>query len=331
MESTAEQLKAEGVATVTIDLSQMGSQLDAETWYLGLLTTIEDSLELETDVIEWWEKHKHLGMTQRFTVFLSQVLLSAIQAQIVVFIDEIDTTLSLDFTDDFFVAIRYLYNVRADIPELKRLSFVLIGVATPDDLIADPQRTPFNIGQRVDLTDFTFEEAQPLTKGLDLSPEKAEKVLRWVMKWTSGHPYLTQRLCLVISDIDEGDLSEENVNRVVASTFLDETSELDNNLQFVRDMLTKRAPDPTAVLTTYREIRMGRRPVLDEEQSLVKSYLKLSGVVRRENDVLIVRNPIYEEVFDRKWVMEHWPGHWLKRIASTVVDCAKNLRHQGSH
>jgi hypothetical protein len=28
MESTAEQLKAEGVATVTIDLSQMGSQLD---------------------------------------------------------------------------------------------------------------------------------------------------------------------------------------------------------------------------------------------------------------------------------------------------------------
>ncbi len=34
-------------------------------------------------------------------------------------------------------------------------------------------------------------------------------------------------------------------------------SEQDNNLQFVRDMLTKRSPDPE-VLTIYREIRWGK-------------------------------------------------------------------------
>ena len=64
----------------------------------------------------------------------------------VIFIDEIDSTLSLPFTDDFYAAIRYVYNARARAPEFQRLSFVLIGVATPSDLISDPKRTPFNIG-----------------------------------------------------------------------------------------------------------------------------------------------------------------------------------------
>ena len=58
---------------------------------------------------------------------------------------------------------------------------MLVGVATPSDLIRDPKRTPFNIGQRVDLTDFTFEEALPLAEGLGLDTEKAQQVLGWVL------------------------------------------------------------------------------------------------------------------------------------------------------
>ena len=42
---------------------------------------------------------------------------------------------------------------------LQRLSFVLIGVATPGDLIKDAARTPFNIGHGIELTDFTLDEA----------------------------------------------------------------------------------------------------------------------------------------------------------------------------
>ena len=77
-------------------------------------------------------------------------------------VDEIDTTLRLNFTDDFFAGIRYLYQARAGEPELQRLSFVLIGVATPGDLVKDAARTPFNVGHRIDLTDFTLGEALPL-------------------------------------------------------------------------------------------------------------------------------------------------------------------------
>lgn len=90
-----------------------------------------------------------------------------VAAQVVIFVDEINTTLSLNFTDDFYAAIRALYDARAHMPILQRLSFVLIGVATPGDLIRDSKRTPFNIGQRVDLADFSLmvEPTRALTSG----------------------------------------------------------------------------------------------------------------------------------------------------------------------
>ena len=69
MIATATQLQQEGCATAVIDLNNIGTQLTAEQWYLGLLTTVEDELELDTDVVEWWEENAHLGVTQRLTLF----------------------------------------------------------------------------------------------------------------------------------------------------------------------------------------------------------------------------------------------------------------------
>lgn len=178
MVGTAERLIAEGIRPVIIDLTQIGVQLTPEPWYFGLITTIADELELDADIVSWWQSHSDIGVTQRFTRFFEDVLLSEVKGKVIVFVDEIDTTLSLDFTDDFFAAIRYLYNARANVPELERLSFVLIGVATPSDLMSDPNRTPFNIGQKVELVDFTFEQALPLSDGLGPDEENAGDVLR---------------------------------------------------------------------------------------------------------------------------------------------------------
>lgn len=107
MVQTANTLKAEGVRTVVIDLTEIGTQATPEEWYLGFLTLVADQLELDTDPLDWWEQHGHLGFTQRLTRFFKEVVLAEVAEPIVVFVDEIDTTLSLGFTDDFFVAIRY--------------------------------------------------------------------------------------------------------------------------------------------------------------------------------------------------------------------------------
>ncbi|ABW25762.1 WD-repeat protein [Acaryochloris marina MBIC11017] len=315
MVRTAQTLASQGIQSVIIDLTQIGTELAAEQWYLGFLTLIEEQLDLETDVEAWWESKAKLGVTQRLTQFFQTVLLKEIDKPVVLFVDEIDTTLGLEFTDDLFTAIRFLYVARAHQPEMKRLSVVLIGVATPGDLIRDARRTPFNIGHRVDLTDFTVEEAMPLAAGFGLSEEKAQRLLGKVLAWTGGHPYLTQRLCESLVNEWSGSLGEADVDRAVGQTFLGERSEQENNLQFVRDMLTKRAPEPKKlVLETYRQIHRDKVAVADEEQSLVKSHLKLAGVVQLEGHHLKVRNPVYREVFDSQWIQDHWPETRWQRL-----------------
>ena len=311
---TAERLMEDGAQVVIIDLTQVGTQVSAAEWYRGVLALMAEQLELTTNIAAWWEAQSHLGVTQRLTQFFQQVILREVEGAIVIFVDEIDTTLSLEFTDDFFAAIRFLYVARARQAEFRRLSFVLIGVATPGDLIWDAKRTPFNVGKRVDLTDFTLAEAMPLAVGLGLAGAEAEAALGWVMRWTGGHPYLSQRLCQEMAQVSGSVWTEAEVERLVRRTFLGMQSEQDNNLQFVRDMLTKRSPEPVAVLQTYRQVRRGKPAVGDEEQSLVKSHLKLAGVVKREGKTLHVRNRIYRAVFDRRWIREQLPESLWQRL-----------------
>jgi len=313
MVRTANRLAGENIRSVMIDLTQIGAHVTPEQWYLGLLAIIEDQLALSTDAVAWWEATPHLGGAQRMTKFFEEVLLKDVAEPVVIFVDEIDATLGLDFTNDFYAAIRYLYNARAIKPELKRLSFAILGVAAPGELNRDPQRMPFDFRHSVELGDFTYEEAAPLAEGLNLPPGEAKQVLRWAMKWTNGHPYLTQRLCMAMVETPHLRWTEADVDRVVADTFLGSMSEQDGNLQFVRDMLTQRAPDVEGALTTYGEIRAGNA-VRDEERSPIITHLKLSGVVRREGAGLRTRNRIYETVFDEQWVKDHLPVNWRKRV-----------------
>lgn len=124
---TSRRLNEEGVRSVIIDLTQLGTQVTAEAWYLGLLAIIEDQLMLDTDVLQWWRSRSELGITQRLTQFFEEIIVFQISTPVVIFVDEIDTTLSLSFTDDFFAAIRYFYQARARLAQFQRLSFVLGG------------------------------------------------------------------------------------------------------------------------------------------------------------------------------------------------------------
>ncbi|MEM7031600.1 MAG: AAA-like domain-containing protein, partial [Chloroflexota bacterium] len=142
---TASRLKKEAdVKSIIIDLTKIGTDVSVEQWYLGVLTQLKRRLRLSVDPAQWWAEQGDLGYVQRFTDYLHDVLLTEIESQVVIFMDEIDTTLNLSFSDDFFAAIRYVFNARANNPKYGRLTFVLLGVATPADLIKDRSRTPFN-------------------------------------------------------------------------------------------------------------------------------------------------------------------------------------------
>jgi tetratricopeptide (TPR) repeat protein len=314
MTRTARRLGEQGVNTAIIDLTKIGTDVNAEQWYLGLITNMKRQLKLSVDPQAWWAERASFGAVQRFTDFLHDVVLVEIDGSVVIFVDEIDTTLNLDFSDDFFAAIRSTYNARAADPLYTRLTFVLLGVATPADLIKDRNRTPFNIGQGIDLREFSWEDAEILRQGLRLAcPEQADEIFVRIFYWTDGHPYLTQKLCLVATEAGDGSWTDERVDELVESLFLSEEARKETNLQFVRDSVNA-SPQRRRLLNLYRKVYEGKT-MLDDERSLDQNRLKLFGLVRAKGGALKVRNEIYRRVFNLDWVRANTHVDWVRRVA----------------
>ena len=323
---TMKRLEGAGIRTAFVDLQRFGTNLDPERWYAGVLSAVAEglllsaNLDLSQAIFEYWRGQQAFGPVQRWTGVLQDVVLPALGEQrLVVFIDEIDFVRSLPFdTDEFFAAIREWYNRRARDPEFNRLSFCLLGVAIPTDLISSPTATPFNIGERIYLKDFTLEEAIPLADGFANQPHH-QPLLQRVFHWTNGHPYLTQSLCVAIAadagirtpaDVDalvERDLfepkaRETNINLADVANRALHAGDLEENPEKFRADL----------LSAYEKAWKGK-PLADDESNRVAALLKLSGIMRSEGNQLKVRNRIYVQVFNRAWVRENMPGQELRR------------------
>jgi hypothetical protein len=204
---TMQRLRAEGIACAVVDLTEIGNQgITPDQWYAGIVYTLASRFNLlkQVDIEIWWCDRQFLAPVKRLSEFIREVLLKLVPHKLVIFFDEIDSVLTLDFrVDDFFAAIQTCYNNRADQPEYKRLTFTLLGVATPSDLIRDNNCTPFNIGRAIELCGFQMHEAKALAQGLEGKVSNPQAVLREVLAWTGGQPFLTQKLCkLVLKEVE---------------------------------------------------------------------------------------------------------------------------------
>lgn len=313
MVRTAARLRADGVGVAVLDLTSIGQNVTPEQWYGGLLGQLGQQLDLEDELFEFWQQHLQMGPLQRWLRAVREVVLQRYFAPIVIFIDEIDAVLSLPFsTDEFFAGIREFYNFRTEDVTLEGLAFCLLGVASPSDLIRDTRTTPFNIGQRIVLRDFTEAEAMPLAAGLRREEPLASDLLKRILHWTGGHPYLTQRLCKLAAD-EARVLSKAGVDQLCEELFFTRrASEQDDNLLFVRERMLRSEVDRTSLLTLYERVWRGAR-VEDEETSPLVTVLRLAGIVRVEHGVLKPRNRIYARVFSHEWVTKHLPDADVQR------------------
>ena len=215
----AERLRAEETAVAQLDLTTVGHALNPEQWYYGLLFSLGEQLDLQGELEEFWQSHEDLGPLQRWMQAVHDVILERCPGPVVLIIDEIDYVRRLPFsTDEFFAAIRACFNRRADDPPMRRLSFCLLGTVTPSELIENPNTTPFNIGRRIELNDFTEAEAATLARGLGRDPTTAARLMRRVYHWTGGQPYLTQSLCCAVAE-DPQVVDATGVDRICQSLF----------------------------------------------------------------------------------------------------------------
>ncbi|MBI2947223.1 MAG: AAA-like domain-containing protein [Verrucomicrobia bacterium] len=302
MARVANILRQKGWDVVTLDLSALGQMVTPEQWYDGLIARIGWQLKLEDALDRFWSRQERLGPLQRFLASIREIVLARSARRLVIFVDELDTVRSLPFpSGDFFGAIRETYNRRSEDPTFDRLTFCLLGVATPSELIACNAMTTFNIGRRIELQDFTWPEVLPLAHGLGRNTVVADELLERIYFWTAGHPYLTQKLCHAVS-ADATVQTEASVDEVCHRTLLSPQARgQDDNLIFVRERLQRGQSSLPALLPLYRRVRAGESVPVDETRPEIHA-LRLSGIVRYEGEQLRVRNRIYERVFDVSWV-----------------------------
>jgi WD40 repeat protein len=310
-------LQQQGWQTAIIDMTMIGSDnVTVEQWYFGIISRLWYSFRLHKftniDLGEWYDNQQNISLVQIFSHFIDQILFPNLpEKNIVIFIDEIDSTLSLDFAvDDFFAFIRSCYNQRSINANYQRLTFAIFGVATPTDLIRDKRRTPFNIGHAVNLTGFQLIEAQPLIAGLPETIKQPDLVLQSILDWTDGQPFLTQKICqLLIESLNEQELYAANmspqtwVKNLICQRVIEnwESQDEPEHLRTIQDRLNYYQDRKNRLLGIYQQVLQGKKIAVDDSQE--QTELILSGLVRKYHGYLRVKNLIYSKVFNEEWVI----------------------------
>lgn len=311
---TMKKLEKDGIACAEIDITLIGTKdVTPQQWYGGLIKHLTNSFSNEIsqnfNFSSWIKEQEMLSPVQIWAEFIENILLKEVSRNIVIFIDEIDSILNLSFKDDFFAAIRAFYNKRTQKPEYNRLTFALLGVATPSDLISDKNRTPFNIGRAIQLDGFDLEEAQPLACGLYGNQENSESALKNILHWTAGQPFMTQKICqLLLSNSDKNSdkniNSVENfVNQIIQNQIIDNWQAQDEpeHLRTIRDRILRNQQSAGRLLGLYQQI-IKQGELIWDDSSNEQMQLRLSGLVVKQENKLKVSNRIYKLVFNLAWV-----------------------------
>ncbi len=305
---TMHRLQGEGIACAAIDLTQIGSQdINAAQWYAGIMRRLVQSFRLPISLQSWLREREMLCPVDCLAELIEDVLLKYIQQPIVIFIDEIDSILSLKFpNDDFFGFIRAC-------DQYPQLTFALLGVATPFDLIQGKTKTPFNLGCPIELSGFKREEAQPLLSGLIDKLTHPETALKAILDWTGGQPFLTQKICHLVCQTSETEPSSSLPSSETATVDwiadLVQTNIINNweakdeppHLRSIRDRLLNTNQNPTVLLKLYQQLLPPNLAITAEDKS-EHLALRLSGIVVKQEQNLRVYNRIYSCVFNHYWL-----------------------------
>lgn len=307
-----QRLKQDGIRCATIDPQTIGTQLEQSQWYASVISNLLESFGLEDrfDLEEWWESRDWSSPVLCLHDFITKFLLVEIKAPIVIFVEEVDSLLNLAFkADDFFMLIRSLNDNRSQNPEYHRLTFALVGVATPMDLIQHEKHSAFNIGKAVEMSGFSLAEAAPLAKGLEDRFTESQSILKNVLDWTGGQPFLTQKLLSLVSQYLPENLAAEQIAPEIAKIV--ETHIIHNwesqdkppHLTTIRDrIVTVDEKLRGQMLDCYRRIL--ENEVLEATTTTERVKLRLTGLVVKRDNNLRSYNPIYAAVFNQAWVAQ---------------------------
>lgn len=237
-------------------------------------------------------------------------LLRATPGKLIICLDEIDALTKTDYSDQVFALIRSIYfSGRTNFPEFERLTYLLSGVAEPSDIIKNRAISPFNIGEKIYLEDFSQEETFQFIESAGLHPNVA--VRERIFHWTNGNPRCTWDLCASIERSEEEVTRADQVDEIVRRLYL--TSFDLPPIDHIRTL----ASGDREIRQAIMSLGYGKWDAISDA---VKSRLYLSGITSHATDGGIrIKNRIIEAALSPKWITE------IDESAFSGLDLARKL------
>ena len=323
--ATAARLENNGVSVAVLDLEQLGLRdggTEAGRFYYSVAYRILRQLRIRFELQTWWQDKSLFSNRQRLHEFFSEVVLGQTSRPVVIMIDEVQCVEHLPFTDQLLTSIRSAHDARTTDPEFTRLSFALCGECDPSSLVTIPEQSPFQVTQSVPLRDFTRDEINLFATELNLPAEQAGEALDRIYYWTSGQPYMTQKLSRALARDDAGDDINGAVDAIVSQQFTHRASL--GNEPLLNHVQNRVVDDPSReqLLNLYGRIRKGVEVPTDLGSPLQRKLVAVGLLTIDEKGDLGVRNRIYGEVFSARWANENLPIHWRAPLLALLVVAA---------
>lgn len=192
--------RQQGMKDIFIDLREFDEQsLRPYDFFLrALAEKIVDEQGLGRDIVEEiWHK-PFVATSRKLTMLMELNILPSMEKPIIVALDEVDRLLDLShrygdlyYYDDFFALLRAWHNKRKIDIMWRKFNLVMVISTEPNALIRDLSRSPFNVGEKITLKDFTKDEVYQLNHQFN-SPLRTEEEIDDMMELLGGHPYLTK-------------------------------------------------------------------------------------------------------------------------------------------
>lgn len=188
-----QQARANGARVVITDLQTLNADhlKNIEALFMALADAIADQLELEFDPARHWRASR--GPSPNFARFIEKEVLGRLQTPLVWALDEVDRLFACPFGSEVFGLFRSWYNRRALDPTTpwQRLTLAIAYATEAHLFITDVNQSPFNVGTRLTLADFTLPQVEELNRRYQFplrNPHEAAQFYQLV----GGQPYLTQ-------------------------------------------------------------------------------------------------------------------------------------------
>ncbi|HYV04050.1 MAG TPA: AAA-like domain-containing protein [Blastocatellia bacterium] len=187
-------MREAGAAVVLTDLQHLtaSSLENVEKLLLTLAELIADQLELGIVPNRDW--NSFLSPSSNFERFLRRAVLGRLPTSLVWGLDEVDRLFSCDYASEVFGLFRSWHNLRALDPAgpWQRLTLAFAYATEAHLFITDLNQSPFNVGTRLTLEDFTPDQVAELNSRYG-GPLRTQEELTQFHNLIGGHPYLTQR------------------------------------------------------------------------------------------------------------------------------------------